>query len=366
MSSAGWPACVTTWELTTMQAELRDQIAGLIEAGARPVTASEITARPGAAPGRRAHWRTGRLAMYRPGQRPGRRPVIVLAAAGLTAGGVAAAAVLATGTAPGAPPRGGVPAMLTAAMVARVASASRAALAVSGEVSIASQDSRNGVVQDDATTDISFDGANWNLAARQTFPAAPGQPASTQFAINRVVGGQAYYYIAATSSRLRWYHDTGPGAVRSLGIPDPRTLLRVLTQGARFRDEGAVVSDGVRLRKLAATRVAGVTLPGAFPALPPGQRITALTLWVDGSGVVRRMDITASGTMRVVQVSALTPAQRALLRQDRGRAAALARLTPPGARPVTQVTTLRVRFLKIGQPQPISAPAGAIPVSGRG
>jgi hypothetical protein len=358
MSSAGSLACAFTWESSMMQAELRDQIAELIEAGAGPVTAGEIAAGPRRAGSRRTRWQAGRP--------PLRGRVGVLAVAGLTAGGVAAAVVLAAGTAPG---RREPPAVLTAAMVARVASASRAALAVSGEVSIASQDSRNGVVQDDATMDISFDGANWNLTARQAMPTAAGQPATSQFAINRVVGGQAYYYIAAASARPRWYHDTGPGPVPMHITPDPRTLLGVLTPRAGFRQAGTVTDGGIRLRKLVATRFTELALPGPFPALPPGGRLSALTLWVDGSGVVRRMDITASATMPVIKLASLTPAQRALLRQDQGRPAALARLLRSGALPITrevQLTTLHVWFLRIGQPQPISAPAGAIPVSPRG
>jgi hypothetical protein len=52
--------------------------------------------------------------------------------------------------------------------------------------------------------------------------SAPGQPASTQFAINRIVNGQAYYYIKGRTDRLRWYRDTNPSGHPSMKIPDPR------------------------------------------------------------------------------------------------------------------------------------------------
>ena len=95
------------------------------------------------------------------------------------------------------------PVLLTAAMVREVASASRSALALSGRATISYRNTQAGKLQVTGTDRITFSGKNWNDAFSQSFPASDGQPASTQFAINRIVGKQFYLYIAARTQRLQ-------------------------------------------------------------------------------------------------------------------------------------------------------------------
>jgi hypothetical protein len=137
------------------------------------------------------------------------------------------------GGSPGQAQSGAARAVLTATMVRHVARASQSALARSGRAEITYQHTPNGTLQSSGTNDIAFDGSNWNFATHQTLPASGGQPAITQYATNRIVNGEAYYYTAATPARLHWYHDTNPDAVHGLNIPDPRTLLKVLKPSCR-------------------------------------------------------------------------------------------------------------------------------------
>jgi hypothetical protein len=149
--------------------------------------------------------------------RPARRlpRVAVLTGTGLTAAAAVTVTVLAVstggqggagGTAHAAGTR--APVLLTAAMVRQVASASRSALALSGQATISYRNTQAGALQVTGTDHITFSGKNWNDAFSQSFPASDGQPASTQFAINRIVGKQFYLYIAGRTRRLQWYHDT--------------------------------------------------------------------------------------------------------------------------------------------------------------
>jgi len=142
---------------------------------------------------------------------------------------------------------------------------------------------------------ITFDGANWNDSFSEHTPAAIGQPASTQSAINRVVNGQAYDYFVAADG-LAWYHDTGPDAASSMHIPDPRKLLNELAPGVGFVKVAATELDGVPVEQLRATTVTGLR-----PVSLPGQwnigKLTALDVWADGQGVVRKLTMTASQTL---------------------------------------------------------------------
>ncbi len=109
-------------------------------------------------------------------------------------------------------------------------------------------------------------------------------------------------------------HDTNPDAVHALGIPDPRTVLGVLEPGARFEVIGWQVVGGVRLEHLRATDFTGLAGPlSTLPEVMPGEHVTALDLWVDGQGVVHRMNIEFVGRIRVWH---FTPGQLAKLKRE--------------------------------------------------
>src|SRR4029077_1896371 len=101
-------------------------------------------------------------------------------------------------------------AVLTAAMVQRMASQSRLSLAHSGRGKIDYSERSNGALQEKGTYDIAFGGKNWNAALSETFPARNGQPASTQTAINRIVDGKFYLHTVGRNGRLEWIRDTNP------------------------------------------------------------------------------------------------------------------------------------------------------------
>ena len=319
----------------------------------------------------------------------------VLAGTGLTAAAAAVAVAMlaagAGGPAPaGVPARGGTPApvLLTAAMVRQVASASRSALALSGQATISYRDTQAGALQVAGTDHITFSGKNWNDAFSQSFPASDGQPASTQFAINRIVGKQLYLYIAARTRRLQWYHDTNPSGHPSFTIPDPRTVFSMLEPSARFEFLGYQVIDGIRLKHLRATDFSHLRGLSSLPDLQPGARVTALEVWVDGRSVVHRLSLTAEaihtvypiGTENVrktrhgrliftVPDQAVAAALRAKLKRGPAWQHWTIRVAPTGAgapHHEVQVTALTVAFSGIGQPQHITAPAHAIAQYGRG
>jgi hypothetical protein len=319
----------------------------------------------------------------------------VLTGTGLTAAAAAVAvAMLAAGA--GGPAPGGVsakggtpaPVLLTAAMVRQVASASRSALALSGQATISYRDTQAGALQVAGTDHITFSGKNWNDAFSQSFPASGGQPASTQFAINRIVGKQLYLYIAARTRRLQWYHDTNPSGHPSFTIPDPRTVFSMLEPSARFEFLGYQVIDGIRLKHLRATDFSHLRGLSTLPDLQPGARVTALEAWVDGRSVVHRLSLTAQaihtvypiGTENVrktrhgrliftVPDQAVAAALRSKLKRGPAWQHWTIRVAPPGAgapHHEVQVTALTVAFSGIGQPQHITAPAHAIAQYGRG
>ena len=318
----------------------------------------------------------------------------LLTGTGLTAAAVAVA-VLTVGTGgqagPGGAARGGGtrgPVLLTAAMVRQVASASRSALALSGRATISYRNTQAGALQVTGTDRITFSGKNWNDAFAQSFPASDGQPASTQFAINRIVGKQFYLYIAARTRRLQWYHDTNPSGHPSFTIPDPRMVFSMLEPSARFEFLGYQVIDGIRLKHLRATDLSHLHGLSSLPDLQSGAHVTALEVWVDGHSVVHRLSLTAETINTVYPIGAdnvrrtrhghlifTVPdkAMAALLRAKLKRAPArehvIVRVAPPGAgapHREVQVTALTVTFSGVGQPQRITAPAHAIQQYGRG
>jgi len=321
--------------------------------------------------------------------------VAVLTGTGLIAVATATVTVLAVsaggqGGAGGTAHAGGTraPVLLTAAMVRQVASASRSALALSGQATISYRNTQAGALQVTGTDHITFSGRNWNDAFSQSFPASDGQPASTQFAINRIVGKQLYLYIAGRTRRLQWYHDTNPSGHPSFTIPDPRTVFSMLEPSARFEFAGYQVIDGIRLKHLRATDFSHLRGLSSLPDLQPGAHVTALEVWVDSHGVVHRLSLTAEAIHTVYPIGtdnvrrtrhgrliftvpdkAVAAALRAKLKRGPAWQHWTIRVAPPGAgapHHEVQASALTVTFSGIGQPQHIAAPAHAIAQYGRG
>jgi hypothetical protein len=361
--------------------DLHDQLHTMMERGIQPVSAGEAA--------RRQH--TGRPAFASLALRRWRRyPQIAMVAAGAAA---CACAVALAATQLGQPARTAAaarprhqaaPAVLTAAMVRHLASVSHLALAHSGEAVIRSRQSLQGVLQQSGTDAITFDGSNWNDSFSQTFAAAAGQAASTQTAINRVVHGQAYDYFTAADG-LAWYHDTGPNAVSSMNIPDPRKMLDELAPAAGFVRAGTTTIGGVAVEDLRATHPAalqGIQVPDQWN----DGTLTALDVWVDSGGVVRQLSLSFRqdlypGTMSVSQLrhlpkgtkvigwkSVAPGASRVTARVSKSRAGKLTFEISPAENvpPQIQVTSVVVSFLRIGQHQVIRVPAHAIPTYGLG
>ena len=296
--------------------ELPAMIRECVDGGAQPVSLGEVKAR---------------AVMTERRVRPGRLGV---AAAGVAAAGIAGALVASQVGGTAARP----PAVLTAAMLKQVAAALQAAM-TSGQARIATATGGSTVVQQ-----VTFDGANWNDVLNPGAPVRVHRTAHlfswTGESIDRVVDGQAYHYPAfafkpAPHIAAEWMHIIAPGAGASLNIPDPRTLLNVLSPSAGFVTDGYAIVNGVRAEHLRATTPAGVPLRPLNPLIgtePDHPRVSALDLWVDPSDVVLKARITESGPEQV---------------------------RDPGV-------TVTVTFSQIGQPQDITAPARYVTVGGKG
>ncbi len=364
--------------------DLQTQLREYVDAGTSPITVAEIRAR---AASRAAG--AARLPAARPA--PGRRGArLSLAAAGLAAAGIAgglAASQAGGGTA--AAGAGGHPAgataprgshqagteraVLDARLLRHIATVSRAALATSGQALISYQTTGDPDYDGTGTDDIAFDGGNWSDSVSY---ATPGSPA--QHAINEVVNGQAYDFFPVFSPTPQWVHDTGPDAVAALDIPDPRTLLAVLSPAAGFAPAGYATLDGTRVELLQATTPGNVPASELDPLIKgtPASAVTALELWVDSSGVVRQAAFTVTGTDEVRQLTkadaAKIDAEMRKLAHGGNRVkaselqAALARLGLAKMRDLTVTTAVTVQFTQIGQPQSITAPALYITVAGQG
>src|SRR5215469_5054708 len=250
--------------------ELPAMIRECVDGGTQPISLGEVRARA-VMPERRV-----RPAPVRREARLG------AAAAGVAAAGIAAALVASQvgGTA------ARTPAVLTAAMLKHVAAASQAAM-TSGQARIATATGGSTLVQQ-----ITFDGANWNDVLN---PGAPVRIHRTSHSISwtgesidRVVDGQDYHYPAFAFKPVphiaaEWMHIIAPGAGAPLNIPDPRTLLGVLSPSAGFVTDGYATVNGVRAEHLRATTPAAVPLHPLNPLIatgPDNPRVSALDLWV--------------------------------------------------------------------------------------
>jgi hypothetical protein len=348
------------------------ETARALAAGAPPVTAG-IAAPVGAR----------RASAPVPAQRPRRRRAL-LAGAGLTAtaAGTAFAVALATGGAPQAAQQAQTPsAVLTAAMVRHVASASQSALATSGKVLISYRTSQRGVPQVSGADNIRFAGKNWNDAISQSFPATAGAGATSQHAADRVVDGRFYLYTIGASGRWEWIHETNPTGQPSMAAADPRKLLRVLTPAAGFAVAGHRVIGGARLKGLRATSFAHLPRLNSLFSTIPGGRVTSLTVWVDSHDVVRQMDASVrqnlhsyvgskkdsrGRTVYLVPNQTIAKRLRDALARKGARGVVVRVRHGESVQHEVQVTAVSVTFSAIGQPQRISAPRHVVNIFGRG
>jgi hypothetical protein len=346
-----------------------------VDGGGNPISLCEIKARAALTE------HAVRRAPVRRGTRLG------VAGAGLAAAGVAGA--LAASQMGG----GAARAVLTAAVVKHMASASQAAM-TSGEAGIQWTSGSSSVVQD-----ITFDGSNWDDVLNPGQPShvtySPKQITRTGESIDRVVDGQAYHYPAIVQTpsgprfEPRWSHIVAPGAAQQLDIPDPRSLLSVLSPSAGFVSDGSATVNEVQVQHLHATTPGGVPVSPLDPIIqsePDNARVSALDLWVDSSGVVLKAQVTVSGTD---SSSTLTPAGEKALEQYakqhdltipkefQNAPMALSRVEPgvaallkqPGmvtTRTSPSSVTVTVTFSKIGQPQQITVPSNPVDYPSKG
>jgi hypothetical protein len=299
-------------------------------------------------------------------------------------GGGAAPGTRPSGPASSGPPR---PAVLTAATVKQVASQSRRAMARSGKATISYRMSDNGKITGSGSDRITFAGHNWNDVITQNFPAGNGVRASTQTAINRIVNGQLYLHIAGPDNRVRWYHDTNPAGHPSITIPDPRTLLSLLSPSAKFQVTGHRDTGGTRLTGLRATAIPRLRPLNWLPGAEAGAQVTSLTVWVDAHHVVHQMSlqITHNKTTDPIyleksvkngkeRLTVVVPS-RAYLTEARAYARKLRRYdaevrvdpsTSPKVRHDHLVSDVSVAFGGFGQAQVIPVPPNAVPQFSQG
>jgi hypothetical protein len=316
---------------------------------------------------------------------------VSLVAAPAAAAAVAAALIvpgIGGGVTPGTgPSRTGQPAVLTAASVQQVASQSRRAMARSGRATITYRVSDNGALNNSGSDRITFDGQNWNDVITQSFPARDGQPASTQTAINRIVGGQLYLHIVGPDNQVRWYHDTNPAGHPSIKIPDPRTLFGLLNPSAKFQVAGHRGAGASQLTELRATAAPRLRALSWLPSAEPGAHVASLTVWVDAHHVVHQMSLritenqpsypysleksVRNGTERIkiiIPSRAYLKEARAMARKMRHLHATVS-IDPSVAGQIQHhhlVTGLAVAFSGFGQPQAITVPPNAVPQFSQG
>jgi hypothetical protein len=157
----------------------------------------------------------------------------------------------------------------------------------------------------------------------------------------RIVDGEMYWHAGPDPS-TPWFHRVDGGPARSDWTGDPRSLLATLESRAGFELVDDDTADGRHLRSTTPGNFAprelglGQALDGA------GEVLTSLDVWVDGDGVVRRIDL--GGSARFESMMS-TPGH------------------PDQLQSIVQTTAATVRFTDIGVPNTIEAPATSCDVT---
>ena len=309
-----------------MRKEISDQIRDYVETAAPAISLAELAKR------RTAARRSDRRALGRRPPLP-RRIIFGAVTGAMVAGGAVAAGLALAGGGQVRPADVGI--RLSAAMVHQVTTASNEALASAGHVFVtfSAPELAGSAPHVSGTIDITFSGHDFNAVSM--LPQGPTGSTSPRRLIIRVVNGQVYTLgiVGASGRRQQWHHFsnyTESGRV----VPDPRRLLRVLRPDAGFEFVGPQFIGGVQTKHLRATQL--TDLPASlmssltFVSVMGPQRLTGLDVWVDSHDVVRQMSMTFSS------------------RSPQGRL----------------VWHQTVRFLDIGKPEAITAPAHYVTTHG--
>lgn len=295
-----------------MDSEIAGQIHDYVESAAPPIPLASIT-RPSAVPGR-----VERSASMQRQVSP--RRAIALAAATAAAAAAVTIGITETGSSPAR--RSPAATVLTAAMVHHVEAASQAAMAPAGHMLVTFSFGLINHPPSSGSIDFTFSGHNFN--AIDHLPTSPGDRKS-QTLTSRRVNGQLYIF-GLPGRPEQWYHLQGQTAAGRT-VPDPRKVLTVLQPDARFEDIGSRRIDGVQTKILSATQLkklpASVLSSVTFVSSMGPESLTAFDVWVDRHGVVRQM--------RIIH-QAQSPQGRLIEKQT-------------------------IRFLDIGKPEKITAPA---------
>jgi hypothetical protein len=152
----------------------------------------------------------------------------------------------------------------------------------------------------------------------------------------RIVDGEMYWH-AGPDPTSPWFHDADDGDQRSDWTGDPRSLLDTLEPRAGFELVGDEEVDGVEVTHLRSTTPSYFDPQnlGLGQALNmAGGPLTRLEVWVDGDGVVRRIEVEA------------THGSEVSFGVDDGAETA----------EITQTASATVRFVDIGVPNTVEAP----------
>jgi hypothetical protein len=295
-----------------VDSEIAGQIHDYVESAAPPIALGNVTRPPA------AHDEVERSAVIR--RQVSLRRAIALAAATAVAAAAVTIGIKVTGSSPAH--RSPAATVLTAAMVHHVEAASQAAMAPAGHMFVTFSFGLINHSPSSGSIDFTFSGHNFN--AIDHLPTSPGDRKS-QTLTSRQVNGQLYIF-GLPGRPQQWYHFQGQTAADRT-VPDPRKLLTALQPAARFEDIGSQRIDGVQTKILSATDLkklpASVLAPLTFVSSMGPESLTAFDVWVDRHGVVRQMKI---------------------IHQARS----------PQGRLIEKQT---IRFLDIGKPEKITAPA---------
>jgi hypothetical protein len=113
--------------------------------------------------------------------------------------------------------------------------------------------------------------------------------------INRHVDGKYYLYGPDGPGRFGWFRlvdiESHP---HGLGL-NPSTLLDELQPAGGFEEVGREDVDGIPTTRLRAKDPEETPVPDLRDSVP-GDTVTSLEVWIDGDGLVRRLDIATTQT----------------------------------------------------------------------